>query len=58
MGLVLTFTAGWVLAIVLWAASLMKFFDAFLIGMTLVLLAATTRILVAYLPGQQGLSSD
>jgi hypothetical protein len=51
MGLVLTFTAGWVLAIVLWAASLMKFFDAFLIGMTLVLLAATAKILVAYLPG-------
>jgi hypothetical protein len=29
----------------------MKFFDAFLIGMTLVLLAATAKILVAYLPG-------
>jgi hypothetical protein len=53
MGLVLTFTAGWVLAIVLWGASLMKFFDAFLIGMTIVLLAATTKILVTYLPGSK-----
>jgi hypothetical protein len=53
MALVLSFTAGWVLAIVLWAASLMKFFDAFLIGMTLVLLTATTLILLKYLPGSR-----
>jgi hypothetical protein len=51
MGLVLTFTAGWVLAIILWGTSVMKFFDAFLIAMTLVLLAATTKILIDYLPG-------
>ena len=54
----LTFTAGWVLAIVLWAAGVMKFFDAFLIGMTLLLLAATAMILVEVPPRQQGLSSD
>ena len=53
MALVLTFTAGWVLAIVLWAVGLMKFFDAFLIGMTLVLLAATALIVVKYLPGSK-----
>ena len=51
MALVLSFTAGWVLAIVLWAVGVMKFFDAFLIGMTLVLLTATTLILIRYLPG-------
>ena len=53
MALVLSFTAGWVLAIVLWAVGLMKFFDAFLIGMTLVLLTATVLILMKYLPGSQ-----
>jgi hypothetical protein len=53
MALVLSFTAGWVLAIVLWAVGIMKFFDAFLIGMILVLLTATTLILMKYLPGSQ-----
>jgi hypothetical protein len=51
MALVLSFTAGWVLAIVLWAVGLMKFFDAFLVGMTLVLFTAATLILIRYLPG-------
>ncbi|HEX6024877.1 MAG TPA: hypothetical protein VFZ00_23000 [Solirubrobacter sp.] len=51
MGLVLTFTAAWVLAIILWGVDLMKFFDAFLIGMTLMLLAVTAKVLVRYLPG-------
>ena len=49
----LTFTAGWVLAIVLWAVGLMKFFDAFLIGMTLLLIAATVQIVLPYLPGSK-----
>ena len=53
MALVLSFTAGWVLAIVLWAVGVMKFFDAFLIGMTLLLLTATALILVKYLPGSK-----
>ena len=35
------------------AAGLMKSFDAFLIGMTLVLLAATAQILLRYLPGSK-----
>ena len=53
MGLVLTFTAGWVVAIILWGTDLMSFFDAFLITMALVLLAATARIVVRYLPGSK-----
>ena len=36
----------------------MKFFDAFLIGMMLVLLTATALILFEVPPGKQGLSSD
>jgi hypothetical protein len=51
MGLLLTLIAGLALWIVLWGTSLMKSFDAFLIAMFLVLLAATARIIVPYLPG-------
>ena len=51
MGLLLTLIGGLVLWIVLWGTGLMKSFDAFLIGMLLVLLAATWHILVRYLPG-------
>ena len=51
MGLLLTLIAGLALWIVLWGASLMKSFDAFLIAMVLVLLAATARIIVPFLPG-------
>jgi hypothetical protein len=51
MGLYLTLIAGLVVWILLWAPGLMKSFDAFLIGMVLVLLAAATRILLPYLPG-------
>ena len=47
MGLLLTLIAGLVLWIVLWGTSLMKSFDAFLIAMLLVLLAATARIIAA-----------
>ena len=41
MGIFLTLIVGLVLWVVLWGTSLMKSFDAFLIGMLLVLLAAT-----------------
>jgi hypothetical protein len=51
MGILLTLIAGLVLWIVLWGASLMKSFDAFLIAMVLVLLAGAAHILVPYLPG-------
>jgi hypothetical protein len=51
MGVYLTLIAGLVVWLVLWAPGLMKSFDAFLIGMALVLLAATARMLVPYLPG-------
>ena len=51
MGIYLTLIVGLVVWVVLWGASLMKSFDAFLIGMLLVLLAATFSILGRYLPG-------
>jgi hypothetical protein len=51
MGIFLSLIVGLALWIVLWGTSLMKSFDAFLIAMLLVLLAATARILVPYLPG-------
>jgi hypothetical protein len=53
MGLLLTLIGGLVLWIVLWGTGLMKSFDAFLIGMLLVLLAATARIVSPYLPGSK-----
>ncbi len=53
MGILLTFTAGLALWIVLWGTGLMKSFDAFLIPMLLVLLAATARLVVPYLPGKR-----
>jgi hypothetical protein len=51
MGIYLTLIAGLVVWVVLWGTSLMKSFDAFLIGMLLVLLAATFSIVGRYLPG-------
>jgi Mn2+/Fe2+ NRAMP family transporter len=51
MGLLLTLIAGLALWIVLWGTSLMKSFDAFLIAMLLVLLAATFHLLTPHLPG-------
>jgi len=51
MGLYLTLITGLVVWLVLWAPGLMKSFDAFLIGMLLVLLAAGARILLPFLPG-------
>jgi hypothetical protein len=53
MGLLLTLIGGLVIWIVLWSTGLMKSFDAFLIGMFLVLLAATARIVTPYLPGSK-----
>jgi hypothetical protein len=50
MGLLLTTTAGLAVWIVLWAIGI-KSFDAFLITMVLVLLAATARLAAPYLPG-------
>ena len=50
MGLLLSLVAGLVLWIVLWGTSLMKSFDAFLIGMMFPLLAAGALILIAALP--------
>ena len=47
MGIFLTLIAGLALWVVLWGTSLMKSFDAFLIGMLLVLLAATAHIVAA-----------
>ena len=51
MGLLLTLIAGLALWIILWGTDLMKSFDAFLIAMVLVLLAATARIILPFLPG-------
>ena len=51
MGIFLTLIAGLALWVVLWGVGLMKSFDAFLIGMLLVLLAATAHIARPYLPG-------
>ncbi len=53
MGLLLTLIAGLALWIVLWGTDLMKSFDAFLIGMALVVLAAGTRIILPALPGRR-----
>ena len=53
MGIYLTLIAGLVLWIILWGTSLMKSFDAFLLGMLLVLLAATFSIVARYLPGSR-----
>jgi Mn2+/Fe2+ NRAMP family transporter len=51
MGIYLTLIVGLVVWVVLWGTSLMKSFDAFLIGLLLVLLAATFSIASRYLPG-------
>ena len=51
MGIFLTLIVGLVVWLVLWGTSLLKSFDAFLIGMLLVLLAVTAHIARPYLPG-------
>jgi hypothetical protein len=52
MGLLLTTTAGLVVWIVLWAIGV-KSFDAFLITMLMILLAATARVFASVLPGSR-----
>jgi len=52
MGLFLTTCAGLVIWIVLWALGA-KSFDAFLITLLLVIVAATARIVTPYLPGNR-----
>ena len=56
MGIFLTLIAGLALWVVLWGTGLMKSFDAFLIGMLLVLLAATGAHRSAVPARQQRLS--
>jgi hypothetical protein len=52
MGLLLTTAAGLVIWIVLWAIGV-KSFDAFLITLLMVLIAATLRFVTPYLPGNR-----
>ena len=52
MGLFLTTCAGLVLWIVLWALWV-KPFDAFLLALLLIVIAATLRIVTPYLPGNR-----
>ena len=53
MVIFLSLIVGLALWVVLWGTSLMKSFDAFLLGMFIVLLAATWHIVAAYLPGSK-----
>lgn len=52
MGLFLTTCAGLVLWIVLWALWV-KPFDAFLLALLMIIIAATLRIVTPYLPGNR-----
>jgi hypothetical protein len=52
MGLIYSATAGFVVWIVLWAIGV-KALDAFMLTVLVLLLAAGTRILLPYLPGNQ-----
>jgi hypothetical protein len=52
MGLFLTTCAGLVIWIILWALGA-KSFDAFLITLLMVIVAATLRIVTPYLPGNR-----
>jgi hypothetical protein len=53
MGLFLTFVAGLVLWLVLWAIGI-KSFDAFMVTVLMVVIAASARIVSPYLPGNRG----
>jgi hypothetical protein len=53
MGLVVATTFGLVIWIVMWALGV-KSFDAFMITVLVVLVGATMRILLPYLPGRRG----
>ena len=50
MGIILTILAGLIVWVVLWAIGA-KGFDAFLITVVFLLLAAAARILLPFLPG-------
>jgi hypothetical protein len=52
MGLLLTLIAGLVVWIVLWAVGI-KGFDAFLVTVVMLLIAAAAHIVAPYLPGNQ-----
>ena len=52
MGLLLTTTAGLVVWIVLWSLGV-KSFDAFLITLLMILLAATARLFAPFLAGDR-----
>jgi hypothetical protein len=52
MGLVVATTFGLVVWIVMWALGV-KSFDAFMITVLVVLVGATARILLPYLPGRR-----
>jgi len=53
MGLVVAATLGLVAWVVLWAIGA-KSFDAFLVTGAVVVVAATARILLRFLPGERG----
>ena len=53
MGLLLTTIAGLVVWIVLWAIDV-KSFDAFLITIAMILVAAGARVFAPFLPGHRG----
>jgi hypothetical protein len=52
MGLLLTLIAGLVIWIVLWALG-SKGFDAFMITVVMVVIAAAVRLVTPYLPGNR-----
>jgi hypothetical protein len=52
MGLLLTTIAGLIIWIVMWALGV-KSFDAFLITLGMIIVAATLRIVAPYLPGNR-----
>jgi hypothetical protein len=52
MGLLMTLIAGLVVWIVLWAIGV-KAFDAFMLTIAMVLVAATVRLISPYLPGNR-----
>jgi hypothetical protein len=52
MGLFLTTCAGLVLWIILWALDV-KPFDAFLLTLGMIIVAATLRMMTPYLPGNR-----
>jgi hypothetical protein len=52
MGLLLTTTAGLCLWVVLWALDV-KSFDAFMLALLVVILAATARLVAPSLPGNR-----